>query len=200
MNGMAEAPGKVWFFELAVGGDRRRSLHPVRHLRRRLPVELDRHRRGHRPARAREDVHRLLALLGLLPPRRPSLRGPVAAVDPEDRGHRGWRPSRSAPTPRTPTGRSPAAPRPTGSGRCSSATPCASSARNDGCPGRRGRHGACSPRCWRPARSTGRWFPAERGPRRAVEGRGHRRHDPGRAGRGRRAASTTRPWRWPRST
>ena len=34
----------------------------------------------HRPARAGQDVHRLLAVLGLLPPRRAALRGALAAV------------------------------------------------------------------------------------------------------------------------
>ena len=61
----------------------------MRHLRRCLPLELDRHRRGHQPARAGQDVHRLLAVLGLLPARRPPVRGTVAAVD--RRGRRGRR-------------------------------------------------------------------------------------------------------------
>src|SRR5579875_3911692 len=54
---------------------RRRALHPMRHLRRCLPVELDRRQHENGPTGAGEDVHRVLAVLGLLPPRRPALRG-----------------------------------------------------------------------------------------------------------------------------
>ena len=56
-------------------GDRRRPLHPVRYLRGRVPFQLARRERGHQPPRAREDVHGLLALLGLLPAGRAALRG-----------------------------------------------------------------------------------------------------------------------------
>ena len=47
-------------------GDRRRSVRRLRRLHRRVPVEVDRHRRR-RPPDARPDVHRLLGVLGLLP-------------------------------------------------------------------------------------------------------------------------------------
>ena len=66
-------------------GHRRRPLRPVRGLRRRLSDGLDRDRQG-RPAEAREDVHRMLALLGLLPAGRLPLRGDLVdrATRPDD--------------------------------------------------------------------------------------------------------------------
>ncbi len=86
MNGDRRAAGQDLVLGARGRSHRRRPLHPVRHLRGRLPVELDRGQRGQRSARAGEDVHRLLAVLGLLPPRRAALRGAVAAVDVADRG------------------------------------------------------------------------------------------------------------------
>ena len=124
MNGVEEPPGQDVVLGAAGRGHRRRPVHPVRHLRGRLPVQLDRHRRGHRPARAGQDVHRLLAVLGLLPAGRAPLRGPVAAVDRRrtaptaGRGRRRW----CGPTPPTTTGRSPAARPATDSARCSTPT------------------------------------------------------------------------------
>ena len=81
MNGITEPPGQGVVLGARGRRHRRRPLHPVRHLCGRVPVELHRRRRGHRPARAGQDVHRLLAVLGLLPPRRPALRGALAPVD-----------------------------------------------------------------------------------------------------------------------
>ena len=140
--------------------DPRRPLHPVRHLRRRLPVQLHRHRRGHQPARAGQDVHRVLAVLGLLPPGRAALRGAVAAVDRRRRrGGRGASRPRSGPTPPTPTGRSPVAPRPTGWARWSRASPCAPRPRWT-TSRTAARSARCSSGCWRPGRSTARWSPS----------------------------------------
>ena len=81
MNGIPEPPGKVWFWELEAGGDRRGPLHRVRDVCRRVPVELHRRPRGHRLARIGQDVHGLLAVLGLLPTRGVALRSAVAALD-----------------------------------------------------------------------------------------------------------------------
>ena len=125
MNGIAEPPGKVWFWELEAGvidADRCVQCGACVAV---CPSNSHRGRRGHRPARAGQDVHRLLALLGLLPPRRPALRGAVAPVHPVEADEAALAPPRCGRTPRTPTGRSPAGHRPTGSGRCSSATRCA---------------------------------------------------------------------------
>ena len=72
------------------GRDPRRPLHRVRDLRCRVPLELHRDRRGHQSARTGQDVHRVFAVLGLLPTRRPALRGAVAAIDGgPGRGRRG---------------------------------------------------------------------------------------------------------------
>ncbi len=90
MNGIAEPPGQDLVLGARGRRHRRRPLHPVRHVRGRVPVQLDRRQRGQRSARAGEDVHRMLAVLGLLPPRRAPLRGAVAAVD-----RRSPRPARS---------------------------------------------------------------------------------------------------------
>ena len=183
------------------GRDRRRPLHRVRDLRGRVPLELHRGRRGHQSARAGQDVHGVLAVLGLLSPRGPALRGTVAAVDdaPATRRPRCCR-RRSAPTPRTPTGRSPVA-RPADGLGCGGRelTPCG--------PRRTGRRPGrgCGQRAADRAAGGGRdrrraGLQAERRSRRAVEGCRHHRHHGGRDPRRRRAASTTRPWRWPSST
>ena len=169
-------------------GHRRRPLHPVRHLRRRLPVQLDRHRRGHRPARAGQDVHRLLAVLGLLPPRRAALRGPVAAVDGHGRrtATRRTRPRRSAgrrwsgPTRPTTTGRSPEALPAMASVPCSSAYAVRAGARPTSA-----QDGGVVTALLIAALAGGRdrrrpGDPAERRSRRAVEGRG----PPGHHGQG----------------
>ena len=81
MNGIAEPPGKVWFWELEAG-----VIHADRCIQcgtcvavcpsNSIGIDEDTE-----PARAGQDVHRLLAVLGLLPARRPPLRGAVAAVD-----------------------------------------------------------------------------------------------------------------------
>ena len=82
MNGMGEPPGKVWFFELAAAViDADRCIQCGACVAAcpsdSLGDELE------RPALPREDVHRLLAVLGLLPARRPALRGDVATATPE---------------------------------------------------------------------------------------------------------------------
>ncbi len=89
MNGVEEPPGKTWFWELEAGvifADRCIqcgtcvAVCPSNSLG--VNAEV-------RPSRAREDVHRLLVVLGLLSPRRPALRGAVAAVVAVGRGGRG---------------------------------------------------------------------------------------------------------------
>ena len=201
INGISEPPGKTWFWELAGRGHRRRPVHPVRHLRRRLPVQLDRHRRGHRPARAGQDVHRLLAVLGLLS------RGAACATRPCGRrrpchGRRRGDDRRDGAVVRADaadnywkiTGGPPGdglgavARRLRGAGR--------SPPRRR--PGRRGGHRPADRRAGRRRHRRRPGHPAERRPRRAVEGRGppghhgpgdHRRrrqllqpdHGPGRA-------------------
>ena len=82
MNGIDEPPGKAWFWELEAGvidADRCIQCGTCVAV---CPSNSHRRQRGHRPARAGQDVHRLLAVLGLLPPGRSALRGPVAPVDP----------------------------------------------------------------------------------------------------------------------
>ena len=81
MNGIAEPPGKTWFWELEAG-----VIYADRCIQcgtcvavcpsNSIGVNAD-----SGSARAREDVHGLLAVLGLLPARRAALRGAVAAVD-----------------------------------------------------------------------------------------------------------------------
>ena len=180
-------------------GHRRRPLHPVRDLRGRLPVQLDRHRRGHRPARAGQDVHRLLAVLGLLPPGRAALRGPVAAVDaaPEsgdelpgavvraDAADNYWKITGGPPG--------------DGLGAVLDAYAVRAGRPLRRGPGRRGGHRPADRRAGRRGDRRRPGHPAERRPRRAVEGGGppghhgqgdHRRrrqllqpdHGPGRAG------------------
>ena len=176
-------------------------LHPVRHLRRRLPVELHRHRRGHRPARARQDVHRLLALLGLLPAGRTPLRGAVAAFDPRRRGEDAEvqpRPRSRVPTPRTRTGRSPEARPADGLGAVVDAYAVRAAARARRRPGRRRGQRAADRRCWPAGEIDGAAGVRSRATTPTSSGRASPpRHD----GRGdlepRPAASTTRPWRWP---
>ena len=90
MNGITEPPGKVWFWELEAG-----VIHADRCIQcgtcvavcpsNSIGVE-----RGHRPAGVGQDVHGLLAVLGLLPTRWAPLRGTVAAFDGDGRrGRRG---------------------------------------------------------------------------------------------------------------
>ena len=174
MNGIAEPPGKTWFWELEAGvidADRCIQCGTCVAACPSNSIGVD---EDTEPARAGQDVHRVLAVLGLLPPGRAALRGAVAAVDRASGDGRGrrrrwW----SRPTPPTPTGRSPAAPRATGSAPCSTRYAVRAGARPDEAqdggvvtrharrrPGRRGHR--------RGARDQ-----AERGPRRAVEGRGH---------------------------
>ena len=77
MNGMGEAPGKVWFFELAeavIDADRCVRCGACVCG---VPVGLARGERRRSPV-PREDVHGVLALLGLLSPWRAALRGDVA--------------------------------------------------------------------------------------------------------------------------
>ena len=194
MNGMGEAPGKVWFFELAaavIDADRCMQCGaciaacPTDSL----GVEL------RRPALPREDVHRLLALLGLLPPRRAALRGDLAdrvrrtevaarrRAERDDRrrarrigalgvGIRGGR--RRVRPPRAAYARPPVAPR-----TAVSSPPCSSPPS-------------------RPARSTARSSHGRT--RRRRGGRAASRHDPRGAARDAAAASTTRRWRSPTST
>ena len=202
MNGIAEPPGKIWFWELEAGRHRRRPLHPVRDVRGRLPVELHRRRRGHRPARAGQDVHRLLAVLGLLPPGRPALRGAVAAVD---RGP----PTRTAEVQpaqvradsvrhlledhrRPPGGRARR-----GGGQ---PTPCGPARGIDDVQDGGAVQRAADRAAGRRARSTAPWCPS-----RATIPTSSGRASPPSPPRPRRsapprAASTTRPWRWPSST
>ena len=92
----------------------------------------------------------------------------------------------TARTPPTPTGRSPAGHRPTASGRCSSATPCAAPVAHRRRPGRRGGHRDAPGPLAAGEIDGALVVQAERRPRRAVEGCRHRRHHPG---RGDRAAS-----------
>ena len=78
MNGITEAPGKVWFFELAAAViDADRCVQCGACV---AACPTDSIGIGtRRPPRARQDVHRLLAVLGLLPSRRAALRVDVAA-------------------------------------------------------------------------------------------------------------------------
>ena len=87
MNGVAEPPGKTWFWELEAG-----VIYADRCIECGTCVavcpsnSIGVNKEG--PARAGQDVHGLLAVLGLLPPRRTPLRGAVAPFDPGTRAAR----------------------------------------------------------------------------------------------------------------
>ena len=201
MNGIDGAAGQGVVLGARSRRHRRRPLHPVRHLRGRVPVELHRDRRGHRPARTGQDVHRLLPVLGLLPPGRAALRGAVAAVDRVEATRMPkWCRRRSAPTRRTPTGRSAVGRRLTAWARWSRASPSGPARRNRRRAGRRRRQRAADRAAGRRRDRRRPGLQAERGPRRAVEGHRHHRHHGGRDPR--RLGQLLQPdhGAWPSST
>ena len=162
MNGIAEAPGKVWFFELAaavIDADRCVQCGACVAA---CPTDSIGIGNDDLP-RPREDVHRLLAVLGLLPPGRAPLRvdlaapGAHATASPTRAEHRTGRiPGAAEPTPAAAddwriTGVDPAP------GSASSREARGETARSElgaSSPGRRRRHGDPARRASRPARST----------------------------------------------
>ena len=89
MNGVEEPPGEDLVLGARGRRDLRRPLHPVRDLRRRLPVQLARGERRQRASRSWSRCARVARLCWDFCPRgRTPLRGPVAPVDPRRRRRR----------------------------------------------------------------------------------------------------------------